>query len=92
MEGDPPLFSWDPRKSETCLKERGFDFALAARLFEGPTFERKDGRHDYGETRFQTMGRIEGRLFVVVYVQRGNVKYIISARRAHEREFIRWLT
>jgi len=26
-------FSWDGRKSDACLADRGFDFALASRLF-----------------------------------------------------------
>ncbi len=66
MEEVVPGFSWDGRKSDTCLVERGFDFAFASQLFEGATFEREDRRPDYGETRIQAVGRIEGRLFVVV--------------------------
>ena len=91
MADDAPGFAWDPGKSEACLAERGFDFALASRVFDGPTFEREDRRFDYGETRIQAIGRIEGRPFVVVYTQRGAVKHIISARRAHEKEFAKWL-
>lgn len=91
MNGEYPDFSWDTRKSDACFTQRGFDFALASRLFEGPWFERMDRRRDYGEARIQAIGRIEGRLFVVVYTQRGPVKHIISARRAHEEEFEKWL-
>lgn len=91
MNGEHPDFSWDICKSDACFAERGFDFALASRLFEGPTFERTDRRREYGETRIQPIGSIEGRLFVVIYTQRGPVKHIMSARRAHEEEFAKWL-
>jgi uncharacterized DUF497 family protein len=53
MDGEVPKFSWDSRKSDVCLADRGFDFALASRLFEGPTFERTDSRRDYGERVFK---------------------------------------
>src|ERR1043166_6622139 len=34
-------FSWDPEKSEANLRERGFDFAFATLVFDGPTLERE---------------------------------------------------
>ena len=48
---DGRLFSWDARKSDANLQERGFDFAFASLIFSGPTLERVDGRLDYGERR-----------------------------------------
>jgi uncharacterized DUF497 family protein len=65
MADNAPSFTWDPGKSEACLAKRGFDFALASGLFEGPTLERADRRLDYGETRIQAIGRmasVRGRL------------------------------
>lgn len=41
-------FAWDPEKSEVNLRERGFDFEFASRIFDGPTLEKEDRRHDYG--------------------------------------------
>ena len=87
----PNPFSWDEPKSEECLALRGFDFAYAARLFDGQAFERIDGRHDYGEVRIQALGQIDGKAFVVVYTQRGETKHIISARRARQKEWDKWL-
>lgn len=84
-------FSWDDTKSGACAVERGFDFVYAARLFDGPVLERIDTRHDYRETRVQAIGRIEGRLYVVIYTMRGDTTHIISARRAHQKEWDRWL-
>jgi uncharacterized DUF497 family protein len=63
-------FEWDEKKSEACFQQRGFDFAYSAHAFFDPNrlvFE--DDRLNYGETRYQLMGEIEGRLFVVVYTQ-----------------------
>jgi len=87
---DDKAFSWGQAKSAACAAERGFEFAYAVRLFEGPVLERIDARFDYGETRIQAIGHIEGLLYVVIYTQRRATKHIVSARRAHEREWERW--
>jgi uncharacterized protein len=80
-------FEWDKAKSETTLAERGFDFAYAALLFDDPyRIEREDVRRDYGEPRWQTIGEIEGRVFLLVFTLRDAVTRIISARRAHDNE------
>jgi hypothetical protein len=88
---DHTAFSWDEAKSAHCAATRGFDFIFAARLFQGPVLERLDDRRDYGEARVQAIGRIDGLLYVVVYTMRGETTHIISARRAHQKEWERWL-
>lgn len=45
-----------------------------------------DTRHSYGEARYQLMGKIERRLFVVVYTPKHGAMRIISARKANQRE------
>lgn len=83
----PMNFEWDEAKSEACFAERGFDFAYAARVFFDPNrLIEADTRYSYGEDRYRLMGRIEGRLFVVVYTPRGDAIRIISARKANQRE------
>lgn len=80
-------FEWDEQKSNACYAERGFDFAYAARAFFDPERVIKaDTRRDYGENRYQLMGRIEQRVFVEVYTTRRGVVRIISARKANQRE------
>ena len=60
-------FEWDAHKSQKCFEERGFDFAYASRAFDDPhQVQKVDVRWDYGERRFQIMGRIDGRLYVVI--------------------------
>ena len=80
-------FEWDEAKSEACFRERGFDFAYSARAFFDPDrLIQADTRRSYGEERYQLLGKIEQRLFVVVYTPRDDVLRIISARKANQRE------
>ena len=83
----PVNFEWDAQKSEACFQQRGFDFAYVLRAFFDPLkVVEEDTRHDYGEARFQLLGKIEHRLFAVVYTNRQEAVRIISARRANQRE------
>jgi len=80
-------FEWDEAKSDACFRERGLDFAYAARAFFDPDrLIQADTRRSYGEERYQLLGKIEQRLFVVVYTPRDDVLRIISARKANQRE------
>lgn len=81
MNYTPPMkFEWDEAKSDACFRDRGFDFAYAARMI------RQDIRRSHGEGRYRLIGCIDGRLFVLVYTPRNNVIRIISARKANQRE------
>ena len=40
----------------------------------------------FGQERYQLLGKIDGRLFFVVYTVRGRIIRIISARKANRRE------
>lgn len=80
-------FEWDEAKSEACFTQRGFDFAYVARaFFDSNRIVHADTRHCYGEERYQLMGMIEQRLFVVIYTPRHDAMRIISARKANQRE------
>ena len=80
-------FEWDEAKSEACSRGRGFDFGYTVRVFlDADRMIQPDHRLDYGEPRFQVTGRIEGRVFVIVYAPRGHRLRIISARKANQRE------
>lgn len=84
-------FEWDDAKSDACFAERGFDFAYAIQVFLDPgRLIESDDRFDYGETRHCVLGRIEGRVFVVVYTARDRRFRIISARKANRREVRRY--
>ena len=85
------IFEWDAEKSDACVRLRGFDFAYAASAFADlHRIVRQDNRDDYGEDRYQLIGRIEGRLFVLAYTPRNDAIRIISARKANPREVRRY--
>ena len=80
-------FEWDEAKSERCRRERGFSFADMLPAFSDPErLVEPDSQYEYGEERFCLYGKIEGRLFVIVYTVRGKTIRIISARKANKRE------
>jgi uncharacterized DUF497 family protein len=73
---------WDPLKRKNNLLKHGVDFALACRIFKGPTVEAEDTRRDWGETRMAAYGEAEGQVLFVVYTWRRGVRRLISARKA----------
>ena len=84
-------FSWDARKSNRNLRERGFDFEFATQIFDGATLERIDSRRDYGERRVIALGIAQDVALTVVYTDRvdadGEIdRRIISARKGNRRE------
>lgn len=60
-------FAWDVRKNRRNLALHGIAFEDAARIFEGPTLERVDGRFDYGEQRVYAIGVVNGIEITVIY-------------------------
>jgi uncharacterized DUF497 family protein len=57
--------TFDPRKRDAALSERGLNFEDAALVFAGVTLELEDTRRDYGQTRMICFGKLEGRMVVV---------------------------
>jgi uncharacterized protein len=80
------MFEWDRTKSAANLRQRGFDFAYAVGIFDGPTLEMDDDRADYGERRVMAIGRVNEDILFVVYTWRGEVRRVISARQANRKE------
>lgn len=78
--------SFDPKKRERNVRDRGIDFADATEIFAGPVLTLPDDRFDYGEPRFQTYGLLAERLMLVVWTPRGEVRHIISMRKCNDRE------
>lgn len=83
----PDEFEWDDEKAASNEAKHGVPFAYAARVFLD------DGRVDFdtsrsldGEDRRKVVGKVEGRLYCVVYTLHGRVRRLISARRANTKE------
>jgi hypothetical protein len=89
---DPIRFGWHDSKHEWNLRERGFGFDFAALIFAGRVLKQVDNRRDYGEVRIKAIGEAEGVVLVVVFTDRGGLRWIISARRANRKERALWLS
>lgn len=77
---------WDEKKCRKNLKKHGIDFEGISEVFDGTTVTVEDTRFDYGETRFQTMGLLQGRAVVVAHTEVGDRIRIISVRKATRHE------
>jgi uncharacterized protein len=78
--------TYDPAKRERTLQERQLDFEESVAVFRGLVYTEEDDRRDYGETRFITVGLLRGRMVIVVWTLRDQVRHIISFRKANDRE------
>jgi uncharacterized DUF497 family protein len=83
-------YVFDPAKDAINQAKHGVSFALAEILFAGPHATTTDDRFDYGEVRQIAFGLINGRLFMCVYVDRGQERRLISLRKANRREATRY--
>jgi uncharacterized protein len=85
--------SWTEAKRAKTLQERGLDFARAAEVFAGLHVTRAThggSGGSGGETRFITAGFLDGRLVVMVWTPRGDVRHVMSMRYAHAKEQKLW--
>jgi uncharacterized DUF497 family protein len=78
---------YDPRKNAWNIRERGLAFDDIATLDWDNAIIWRDGRTDYGEDRYQALADgADGKLYAVVFTMRADTAWIISFRRAHEKE------
>ena len=77
-------FEWDPSKAESNERKHGVTFSEAATAFGDPlSLTIPDPEHSVGEARSVLVGlSFQGRLVVVVHVERGDSIRLISARLA----------
>jgi uncharacterized DUF497 family protein len=84
-------FDWNDAKHERNIRERGLGFDFAALIFMGRVLSQVDDRADYGETRIKAIGEVDGIVLAVIYTDREDVRWIISARKANRKERALWL-
>jgi len=84
------LIEFDVDKRNKTLQERGLDFNRATEIFVGRHFTAEDIREEYNEIRYITVGKLDDRMVVLVWTPRGEVRRIISMRKANEREQARY--
>jgi len=80
------VLDWDADKAKANLTKHGVPFEAAEGFDFSTAFETIDDRFDYGEERWMSIGYIERRLHVLVYIRRGAKTRVISLRRANARE------
>ncbi len=51
----------------------------------------EDSRGNYGETRFRAWGLLDGAYHALIFTLRGERVRVISLRRAHKKEFDRYV-
>ncbi|EYC51719.1 hypothetical protein AZ34_11990 [Hylemonella gracilis str. Niagara R] len=77
---------FDPAKDAINQARHGLTLAEAGELDWETLVAKPDTRRDYGETRQIGYAVRGARLYCVVYVDRGEVRRIISLRKANSRE------
>ena len=79
-------FEFDPAKDRVNQAKHGVSLVLALELDWDAALVWVDGRFEYSETRMIALAPKTGILYYVAFVDRGEVRRIISLRRANRRE------
>jgi uncharacterized DUF497 family protein len=77
---------FDPAKNARNIAERQLSFEMVAEFDWTSAVIAEDTRRDYGERRYEAVGKIRDRLHVLIFTPRIGTIRIISLRRANERE------
>ena len=75
------MLEWDEAKRLKNIKRRGLDFEDADLMFDGRPVTTAASRRN-NEDRFVSTAGIDGKLYTVVWMWRGENQRIISFRRA----------
>ena len=78
---------FDPAKNVSNTLKHGVSLDYAECLEWSDALIWTDTRRDYGEPRKIALASDKCRLYCVVFVEREDVKRIISLRKANQREF-----
>jgi len=70
--------TFDPRKSERNLRERGLGFGMVSEFDSGSAIYTIDTLKDYGEVRVRALGLIGDTLYALVFTMRGSALRVIS--------------
>lgn len=87
------MYTWDEAKRRGNIQDHGIDFADLEGFFDGDLLTREDAWEAYGESRFQSVGLLNGVVLFVVWTPRGeedDIPHFISARKAQNHETQSW--
>lgn len=79
-------FEWDEAKARSNRAKHGIGFEKAVAIFAAGYVELDATRGVDGEARRKAIGRLDGRLFTVVFTRRHGKVRVISARRSNPQE------
>ena len=82
--------TFDPRKNERNLRERGLGFEMVAEFNFGSAIYAIDNRRNYGEVRTRALGFIGETLYALVFTMRGSALRVIRLRKANRKERVRY--
>ncbi len=82
-------FDWHDEKAKSVWLDRQIDFKDMIQIFLGNRVEYRTDKN--GEERYTTIGYWNNRFYAVVYTIRGDVIWIITARRAWKNEERKYL-
>jgi uncharacterized DUF497 family protein len=77
---------FDPAKDASNQEKHGLSLAQASALDWDEALVWTDDRYEYGELRRIALAPATGILFFAAFVDRGDVRGIISLRKANRRE------
>ena len=78
-------FEWDDDKAESNFRKHDVAFETAREAYYDPGSIDEDDP-DPDEDRFKRICVVQGRVYVIIYTERGDRIRIISARRADRHE------
>ncbi len=85
------MFTFDPGKNVKNITKHGLPLTFGADVLIDPNFvEEIDDRMNYGETRWNVLGRVKGVVYVLTYTDRDAGPHFISVRRADRKETDRY--
>ena len=73
-------------ESKDNHSKHGLPFEVAVRVFEGPYLQQPEPALGNPLSYFRVIGEVSGRVIILAYLKRMNVKEILSARRATDDE------
>jgi len=79
-------FERDEAKRRSNIQKHGFDFREIEKVFAGETLTILDDRLDYSQSRYITVGLLNGRVVVIAHTETPEVIRIISVRKATKHE------
>jgi len=78
--------SFDSAKNALNIARHGISMERALEFEWHDAIVDEDSRRDYGEHRYQALGRIATRLHMLIYTPRHGGVHVISLRKANRRE------